>query len=284
MILSPELTVVFFGLLASISWGAGDFSGGFATRRQSVITVVMLSHFVGLLLYLALAILTQETVPPVSDLIWGVLAGLSGAVGLGALYSALSAGRMGMAAPIVGVLAAIIPVIVSIFGSGLPGVLKIIGFGVGIASLWLVSYSGSRVPDRRILAMALLAGLGFGFFLVLIDKVESNAVFWPLVAARVASTTAATAVALLMRQPLRPSNVRQGATITFSGLLDALANVFFVVATQTGRLDVAAVTSSLYPAATITLAWLILKERIGRLQLIGIAAALLAIILISLPA
>lgn len=284
MVLSPELTVVFFGLLASVAWGAGDFSGGFATRRQSVISVLLVAHAVGLLLFIALALLTREPFPPAADLLWGALAGLAGAVGLGALYSALAAGRMGLAAPIVGVLAAFIPVMVSIFASGLPGALKILGFAVGILSLWLVSYSGGQLPERRILGLALLAGVGFGLFLVFIDRVESSAVFWPLVAARAASFSAMLVVTIGKRQSWRPSGSRQWMTITLSGVLDALANAFFVIATQTGRLDVAAVTSSLYPAATILLAWLILKERIARLQLLGIAAALLAIILISLPA
>src|SRR5436853_1455258 len=111
MILSPELGVVAFGLLASASWGAGDFSGGLATRKQSAISVLLLAHFVGLFMFLGLAVLAHETLPPTTDLIWGALAGLSGAVGLGALYTALASGRMGVAAPIVGVIAAIIPVV-----------------------------------------------------------------------------------------------------------------------------------------------------------------------------
>jgi drug/metabolite transporter (DMT)-like permease len=284
MVLSPELSVVVFGLLASLSWGAGDFSGGFATRRQSVVSVLLVAHAVGLAFFIVLALIAREPFPPASDLIWGALAGLAGAVGLGALYTALAAGRMGLAAPIVGVIAAIIPVFVSIVASGLPGWLQILGFMVGLVSLWLVSYSGGQVPERRIVGLALLAGLGFGLFLVLIDRVQSGAVFWPLAAARAASFSVMVAVTVWTRQTWRPSGNRQWMTITLSGVLDALANAFFVIATQTGRLDVAAVTSSLYPAATILLAWLILKERIARLQLIGIAAALLAIILISLPA
>lgn len=283
MVLSPELSVVVFGLLASVTWGAGDFSGGFATRRQSVFSVLLVAHAVGLIFFIVLAMVASEVFPSAADLVWGALAGLSGAVGLGALYTALAAGRMGLAAPIVGVIAAIIPVLVSIFANGLPGVLQIIGFVVGIISLWLVSNSGGGLPERRILGLASLAGFGFGFFLVLIDRVESDAVFWPLAAARAASFTVMAAVVYWKRQSWRPAGSSQWLTITLSGVLDALANAFFVVATQTGRLDIAAVTSSLYPAATILLARFILKERIARLQVIGIAAALLAIILISLP-
>lgn len=283
MTLSPELGVVAFGLLASASWGAGDFSGGLATRKQSVISVLLLAHLVGLLLFVALALLGHEVVPPSSDLIWGALAGLSGALGLGGLYSALAAGRMGLAAPMVGVIAAIIPVIVSLFTNGLPTALQVTGFVIGIISLWLVSYSGGQLPQRNVLLLALVAGLGFGLFFVLIDRVQSSAVFWPLVAARAASFVAMLTITLVTRRDWRPANTRQALTIALSGALDAIANAFFVVASQFGRLDVASVLSSLYPAMTILLAWLFLKERLTRIQIVGIITALVAIALISMP-
>jgi drug/metabolite transporter (DMT)-like permease len=242
-----------------------------------------LAHLVGLVLFLGLAILGQEAMPPVSDLLWGALAGLSGAVGLGGLYSALASGRMGLAAPMVGVIAAIIPVIVSILSNGIPTAIQLVGFAVGIVSLWLVSYSGGQLPARQILILALVAGLGFGGFFVLIDRVQSNAVFWPLVAARAASFTAMLAITLVSRRSGLPTERRQWVLIALSGALDAIANAFFVVASQLGRLDIASILSSLYPAMTVMLAWLFLKERLTGIQIVGILAALVAIALISLP-
>jgi len=283
MIFSPELGVVAFGLLASASWGAGDFSGGLATRKQSVISVLLLAHLVGLFLFLGLALLSREVIPAITDLGWGALAGLSGAVGLGALYSALASGRMGLAAPMVGVIAAIIPVIVSMLANGAPSTLQLVGFAIGIASLWLVSYSGGQVPQRKILGLALLSGLGFGMFLVLIDRVQSDAIFWPLAAARAASFIVMFGITIVSRRGWRPSDNRQWAFISLSGILDAAANAFFVVASHLGRLDIAAVLSSLYPAMTVLLAWLFLKERLTRVQILGLVAALVAIMLISLP-
>jgi drug/metabolite transporter (DMT)-like permease len=283
MIFSPEVGVVAFGLLASASWGAGDFSGGLATRKQSVISVLLLAHLVGLVLFLGLAILGQETMPPLSDLTWGALAGLSGAVGLGGLYSALASGRMGLAAPMVGVIAAIIPVIVSILSNGVPTAIQIVGFAVGIISLWLVSYSGGQLPARKILILAFVAGLGFGGFFVLVDRVQSSAVFWPLSAARAASFAAMLTITIVSRRPALPKENRQWVLIALSGALDALANAFFVVASQLGRLDIASILSSLYPAMTVMLAWLFLNERLTRIQIVGILAALVAIALISLP-
>lgn len=283
MTFSPELGVVAFGLLASASWGAGDFSGGLATRKQSAISVLLLAHFVGLFMFLVLAVLAHETIPPITDLTWGAVAGLSGAVGLGALYTALASGRMGVAAPIVGVIAAIIPVIVSLIMNGAPTIIQLVGFVVGIFSLWFVSYSGGQLPERRILVLAVVAGFGLGIFLVFLDRVQSDAIFWPLAASRFASFAAMLVVTMISRRSWRPNNMRQGITIVLSGLLDAVANVFFVVAAQFGRLDIAAVLSSLYPAMTIMLAWMFLKERLTRIQIFGIFSALIAIALISLP-
>ena len=283
MVLSPEFAVVVFGLLASATWGAGDFSGGLATRKQSVISVLLLAHFVGLVLFLGLALLTHETMPAITDLGWGALAGLSGAVGLGALYSALAAGRMGLAAPMVGVIAAIIPVIIGIAANGAPAILQLIGFAIGIVSLWLVSYSGGQLPERKILGLAALSGLGFGMFLVLIDRVQSDAIFWPLAAARAASFLVMFAITVVSQRAWRPVDNRQWVLISLSGLLDASANALFVVAAQFGRLDIAAVMSSLYPAMTVMLAWVFLKERLSKIQLSGLLAALIAIIFISLP-
>lgn len=283
MTLSPELTVIAFGLLASASWGAGDFSGGLATRKQPAISVLFLAHFVGLLLFIALALLARETFPPIADMGWGALAGLSGAVGLGALYTALASGRMGVAAPIVGVIGAVIPVAASLIANGAPTVVQLVGFVVGIISLWLVSYSGGQLPERRILVLAAVAGLGLGMFLVFLDRVESDAVFWPLAASRFASFVSILIVLVISRQHWRPDNPRQGATIVLSGSLDAIANVCFVIANQSGRLDIAAILSSLYPGMTILLARFFLKERLSRIQLVGIVAALVAIVLISLP-
>jgi len=147
----------------------------------------------------------------------------------------------------------------------------------------LVSYSGGQLPERRILILAVVAGVGLGLFLVFLDRVQSNAIFWPLAASRLASFVAVLVVTMFSRRSWRPNNRRQGIMIVLSGLLDAVANVFFVVSAQFGRLDVAAVLSSLYPAMTIMLAWFFLKERLTRIQLFGIVLALVAIALISLP-
>ena len=109
-----ELSTVAFALSASISWGAGDFSGGIATRRAQVLSVVFGSYTVGVCILVLLALIWSEPFPTTLDLMWGGIAGLAGAVGLVAFYQALSVGRMGVVAPIAAMLSAAIPVL---FGS-----------------------------------------------------------------------------------------------------------------------------------------------------------------------
>lgn len=283
MTLSPELTVIAFGLLASMSWGTADFNGGLASRRLPAVAVVAMAHFLGLLLLIVLAVVSGEAMPPTSDLIWGALAGLAGTVGLVSFYQALSYGRMGIAAPLVAVLAVSVPLIVGVAANGVPPALQLVGFALGIVSLILVSYSDGRLPDQKTLLLALSGGIGFGVFLLLIDRVKSQGVLWPLVAARAASSCVLMLITRTARLEWKPLDGRHWLTVIMAGLLDIFGNVFFMFASRAGRLDIASVVSSLYPAMTVLLAWFFLKERLSRVQLLGIVAALVAIILISLP-
>jgi drug/metabolite transporter (DMT)-like permease len=279
--ISPEITAVFFGLAASATWGAGDFSGGIATKRANVISVITVVHAIGFVFMLILAIATREPIPPLADWIWGAVAGLAGVFGLIAFYQALASGRMGVAAPITGVTAALLPVIVGLVSEGLPNANHLVGFVLALISVFLVSYALGTTWNSSGAGLAILGGIGFGLFLVFAGQIGNTAVFWPLVAARAASTTTMALVSLRRRLPL-PVDRNLRLPVLAAGALDALGNVFYVLASQAGRLDVAAVLSSLYPAMTILLAALILKEHIGRIQLIGIVLALLAISLIAL--
>jgi drug/metabolite transporter (DMT)-like permease len=281
VVISPELAAVAFGLLAAFSWGAGDFNGGLATRRMVVVGVVTVAHALGLLLLLIFAVVTREPLPPASDFIWGVLAGLAGLVGLAALYRAFAIGRMGLAAPIASVLSSIVPVLFSITLRGLPGGLQIAGFALGIVSVGLVSYSREGRQETKGLGLAVTAGVSFGVFFILLDRIGPGAVYWPLVAARTASLTAMLVIAFFRRISVVPGTSRLWVIILLAGALDAFGNVFFVQSAQAGRLDITAVVSSLYPAFTIVLARVLLKEHLSRLQMAGIAAALTSIALIA---
>jgi len=274
-----DFAAAVFGLASALSWGAGDFSGGLATKRAPVFGVLAISHGVGLLLLVALALLWAEPLPVASDLGWGLVAGVAGAVGLAALYRALAIGRMGMVAPLSAVLTAALPALFSAFADGLPGALKLAGFGLALVAIWLVAGAGPPGAARDGLSLAVLAGTAFGLFFILAHRAGTSAVFWPLVAARVGSLGLVLPIALHRRQ-LVGAQPRLLVPILLSGTLDAAGNAFFVLAGQAGRLDVAAILASLYPASTVVLAALLLGERIRRMQLVGIVAALGAIALI----
>ncbi len=279
--MNQNLATVAFGLAASCSWGTGDFSGGLATRRANVFSVGVAAHALGLVLLVGLALVTHEPLPSLLDVFWGVTAGLTGAVGLVAFYQALAIGRMGINAPITAVLAAAAPVIFSAFLQGLPSPLQLGGFVLALIAIALISYPQESMGRPEGLGLALLAGLGFGAFLILIGQVRSSAIFWPLASARVASFVFMLVIVLFRRLPILPKkNIYP--LIFLAGTLDVAGNTFFVLATHVGRLDVASILSSLYPAVTVLLASLLLRERVNRLQALGILVALIAIPLISI--
>lgn len=284
------MTAIVFGLLAAGSWGAGDFIGGFASRKRSVFLVVIVSQASGLLMLIGAAMIFVEPIPTGRDLFIGAAAGISGVVGLLALYQGMAVGRMGLVAPLSAIITAIVPVVLGMLLEGWPGSKVVVGFGFALIAVWLVSQGekDNIKPEVKIgntaLRYALIAGLGFGGFFILFDQISTGAVYWPIVAARSASITFVSIVILLRsrrRSPLRVAFGKITTLILFGGILDAGGNVFFAMATQTGRLDISAVLASLYPAGTVFLAWLILRERLVRQQWLGVVAALIAVGLVT---
>lgn len=266
-------------LIAAGSWGAGDFAGGLASKRVNVFRVVAVSHSTGLILMLLLAIATGEAVPANNELIWGAAAGLVGAVGIVSLYQALAIGRMGVVAPVASVVTAVLPVVISFTSEGLPSHRQVAGFGLALVSIWLIA-KPQKVHSRNGTGLAVLAGVGFGFFLVASKQAGPHAVFWPLVAARATSTILMLLILLVSARDTR--SLRQVLpTAILSGVCDSTGNALFIAATRYGRLDVASVLSSLYPASTVLLARVVLKERIAMLQAAGVVGALLSVALIS---
>jgi len=268
--------------MSAASWGAGDFCGGVATKRAGSFPVVVGAHAVGALGFLILAIVAREPVPAAANLLWCGAAGLAGAIGLLALYRALAVGRMGLAAPVSGVLSAAVPVAAGLLIDAPPHALQCVGFAVAFGGVWLVARTDDVHVDFGALGLPVIAGIGFGLFIVIIGRASAGAVFWPLVASRVASLTLLSSIALWRTQPIVAAP-RDWGIVALAGVFDAGGNAFLVMASQAGRLDVAAVLSSLYPAGTVLLAWLVLRERITRDQLIGLAATLAAIVLITVP-
>ncbi|MCZ7539671.1 MAG: DMT family transporter [Anaerolineae bacterium] len=268
------------GLVAALSWGTSDFTGGVAARRIPVFAVMVGSYVIGLTLLVALALAWGESAPAPADLVWGAAAGVVGGAGLTAHYRGLAVGRMGVVAPVAAVIGTAIPVLFGAVAEGLPSGAQMAGFALALIGVWLVSRRADSGGGPSGLGLAVLAGLGFGSFFVLIDRVSQDAVFWPLVAARGASLIALLAVALANGRAWRPPRRALGI-VALAGVLDVGGNTFFLLAAQAGRLDVASVLSSLYPAITVLLARGLLGEHIARWQGAGIVAAVIAVPLIA---
>jgi drug/metabolite transporter (DMT)-like permease len=279
--MDPRLSATFFGLASSLSWGAGDFGGGLASKRSPVYGVAIVSQLVGLVLVTALALVLSIPMPAPGSLVWGGLAGVFSAVGLVSLYRGLSTGRMGVVAPVSAVVSAAVPALYGAFLEGQPTPRQLLGFAVAFVAIWLVSRTAGGGPVRLAeLGLGTLAGLGFGGFLILLDRASNVDILWSLAVVKGVSTALLLGIALLARQTRMPSTGNL-PLVLLTGALDSGGNLLYALASRMGRLDIAAVLSSLYPAVTVLLARLLLKESLSRAQWVGAAAALAAVALIA---
>ena len=269
------------GVAAACTWGAGDFSGGAASRRGRLLAVVLSSEVVGVCLLVVLVLASAEPLPPPGLLLWAAVAGVAGTFGLVALYRAMAVGRMGVAAPVTAVVTAGVPVVAGAFLEGITGGRQLLGFGLALVSVWLVTRTGDGVPVRlRDLGFPFLAGIGFGVFLILIDRVSETATFWPLLASRSASVAVLLVAIAAVRSKVLPAR-GQLPLAALAGVLDTVGNLFYALSARFGRMDTAAVLSSLGPATTVLLARLVLKESVSRRQWLGVLVALVAVGLIT---
>jgi drug/metabolite transporter (DMT)-like permease len=276
------LLSIIYGIASAAAWGAADFIGGLASKRTSPYRILFLGELSGLIPFIVLAIVTGESIPSLGDMLWAALASLLGLGGLIFLYRALADGQMTIAAPVSALFAALIPVLFSFFTAGLPSITTLIGFALAFIAVWLISQTDSanlRFSSAD-LRLPLISGLFFGLYFVVIYKATLNAFFWPLVSARGAGFLAIGLFALFTRQPAMPPRELWGYGIV-NGIIDIGGNGFYILAARTGRLDVAAVLGALYPASTVLLAWIFLKEKISQVQTLGILLAFAAIILFT---
>jgi drug/metabolite transporter (DMT)-like permease len=285
-------SVAAFGLGTAAIWGAADFSGGLAAKRAAPAFVVAVAHGFSLILLLAAAALLHTTSSVFG--LYGLLSGVCCGGGLIALYSALSRGSMGLSAAVSGVLAAIVPVIYSWWVQGHASPRKLTGFAVAAVAIWLIAYTPEQQspsqPRPRGLGLAICAGLCFGAMLILMHLAASQGVFAALTAMRISSTSVAALSGLAIwaiqgrKNPIARAFPHGKVMLLamLAGVLDTTGNLLYLFASLAGRLDVAAVLSSLYPAGTMLLAAWLLKERATRNQAAGMALAFAAVILISL--
>lgn len=277
-------------LTAAAGWGAADYVGGVTGRRASPMSVAFASQLFGLVAFVVLAPLTPGQFRP-ADLAWGMGAGVGAAVGVALLFHGLAVGVMSVVAPVTAVGSASIPVLFGLVSGDRPPAASLGGVVLALVAVTLLcafpgpdaggSAAGPDAGGKRAgLYTGLLSGAGFGAYFVLLDRAGGDAGLWPLLGSRLASVTVLGAVVLLARRPMLPAGTSRNVAVI--GVLDVVGNVAFLLATRRGLLSIVALLTSLYPAVTLLLARLLLRERLSPGQMVGLVGAGGAIALIAL--
>jgi drug/metabolite transporter (DMT)-like permease len=279
-------------LVSSLFWGVADFVGGLASRRSTPLQTLALTTPAGFIIVVPVALLLGGQ--RAGSALPGIVAGVCGAMGILLLYAALTIGPMGVVSPISAVLGAAIPVVVGLARGERPGGLAYVGMALAVVAIVTVGLEPTAPTDdashqgvsARALLLSVAAGIGIGLFFAIIALAPSDAGLWPIVFARGTSSvilvTMGVVVALRSQSPVLPVSTPVRAQAITAGVLDVTANAFYLVATQTGLLSIVAVLGSLYPAATVVLARLVLAERLRPMQKVGMVTAIVAAVFLAL--
>ena len=283
----PRLLVIFLALASSAFYGVADFLGGLASRRVPSFTVAAVAVGTGLGgLLVALPFMSAGVAPTARDLAWGAASGAAGGVGVGLLYAALAMGRMSVVAPVTAVCGLAVPVIVGFALGERPSVAAVAGVILAAAAVVLISQGHESdadrpgVDDARALAFALASGVAIGGFFVCLQRTPTSAGLWPVIVGRAVSFAGFTTIGLAKRRPMTIARPTLWLVVA-GGVIDAAANVLYLVAVRRGLLSVVATLASLYPASTVLLARLVLGERVRLVQAAGLTVAAAAVVLIG---
>ena len=280
----PQFGPAAYSVTAVFLWGASDFSGGYGARRANTFVLTAFSHLCAFVLMFAIAFTQKGPFPDGASIVWALIAGAVGGFSIAIFYRALASGQMGLAAPVGALLGAAIPTLVDIALEGAPSRWSIFGFALAILALWLItrpepSGENDEAGHPKGVAAAALSGVGFAGFYLCIHQATGSPT-WVAAISRIGSLAATVVAVLVTRAPLELDRI-PAVLGAFAGWLDIIACALFVFASEHGRLDEAVVITSLYPAVTVLLARLVLKERFSRWKFAGLLAALAAVPLIA---
>jgi drug/metabolite transporter (DMT)-like permease len=276
--------IVVLGLLAAAFYGVGDFAGGYASRRFTSVTILLYSYPVGAVL-MAIMLPFFGGTASTRVVVFGILGGAAGLLGVAVMYQLMVTAPMNVISPVTAVLAAIVPIVVGVTIGERPAAAAWVGIALGLLAVVLVSRTSEDHPHGviafRVLVLAALAGLGFGLYFVFLARAGHDSGLWPLLVSRVASALLIVPLAAQRRAFARVTG-RTLAIALAAGACDALANMFFLLASREGLLSLASVLTSLYPAVTVVLAIALLREHVSKVQLCGLALAAASIVLITI--
>ena len=268
---------ILLALGSSLTWGIADFMGGVSARRAGPVHVLVISYPAGAIVLTLIAKFIISGAFSLGVLLWGTLAGIIGAAAIGLLYVALARGPMGIVSPITAVTAGAVPVIVGLISGESLSTGALTGIALAGVAVILVSREKAEQSKVRIstITLALASGVAIGFYLSAIGMAPKDSGVWAAVTGRWVSTVLLIGVFLFFSAPIKV-RAFPWTLVILSGVVDAIANGVFQLASQHGQLSIVAVVGSLYPVATVVLAWVILKERLSKVQLTGVALALFA--------
>lgn len=283
-------TTILLALTTSVLFGVGDFLGGVATRRDSAPAVTGTSHMLSIvLLGIAVVFFLPDAHPTQGDLMWGGLSGLSGVIGVIALFGALACGRMSLVAPVSAALSAALPALYDLATGTRLSTITLTGIGLALAAIVVVSVAPDEQihePEhdyrpKRALMLALLSGVGFSGAFIAFSFTSTASGLVPVLVARVVSI--AVAAALAIRAGGFPVDRAALVPTLGAGVTDALANVTMLTAIRLGPLAIASVLGSFFPVVVVLLARVFLRERLRPWQSVGVAVALVAVVLAAMP-
>lgn len=270
-------------LLSSLTWGVADFMGGIASRKRSVLQVLVIAYPVGAVVLTGVAIFVVPGELSRETFTIGAIAGAIGATAIGCLYVALKRGPMGIVSPITAVMSAAIPVFFGLLNGERLNLLAVIGMITAAIAVILVSQevnTHQKIAFSTI-AISLTSGSLIGTYLTLIGTSSDDSGIWTATIARWFSSILVLAAVLATVRKFERSSY-PWLLVIISGVLDAAANGIFQIATQNGMLAIVAVLGSLYPATTALLARFILHERLHKIQITGVVLALAAAVALTL--
>jgi drug/metabolite transporter (DMT)-like permease len=270
------------GAATAALFGSSDFLGGVASRKSPALIVTAVTYLVGVVCFSVVVLIARPTAFTSSDLVWALASGVAGTTGVLSLYAALGAGRMGIVAPITAALAGAGPAAFDLLRGSHVSVAALVGIVLALAAVVVVSTvsdpEAEHATPPRAIALAVLSGTGFAVSLVALSLTHPQSGMAPLLVARVTGLVVlALALGVRRMAPRIEGQARYAAVL--AGVLDASANVTMLTAIRIGPLAVASVVGSLYPVVTILLARVVLKERLHRSQVYGVAMALGAVVL-----
>jgi drug/metabolite transporter (DMT)-like permease len=273
---------VALALTCALGWGLSDFLGGLWSRRHGAWVIAVAVQGGSFIATLMAWLITGASTLATHDVLWAVVAGVGMGAGTGLLFRGLARGTMGVVAPLSALLAALMPLVLGLARGERPGASAVIGIAVALPAIWLVAAeSEAATASARGASDGLLSGVGFGMAFIGIDQLTDHAGIGPLVVMQAISILPVLLLAWAASERAVPRN-RRAWSAACIGVLGATANVTFLLAVERGPLTVTSVLASLYPAVTVILAVLVLRERIRRSQAAGLGLAALAVVLISL--